>query len=94
MLAWRIVPDASLLLAVASAYSPLVPRRIVALWGTLTVILLAYIVLLGWGPSLGTIEGLRVQVIAQKVVTAVVVAALTYLSVEADRVLNASRFAR
>jgi hypothetical protein len=93
MLAWRIVPAASLLLAVASAYSPVVPRRIVALWGMLTIILLAYVLVIGWGPTLDTIEGLRMQVVAQKVIAAVVVAALTYLSVEADRVPKASRFA-
>jgi hypothetical protein len=88
MLAWRIVPAASFLLAVASACSPVVPRKIVALWGMLTIILLAYVLVIGWGPSLGTVEGLRLQVVAQKVITIAVVAASTYLSVATDRIVG------
>jgi len=94
MLAWRIVPAALALLTVASAHSAVVPRRIVALWAALTIMLLAYVLVIGWGPSVGTVDGLRVQVIAQKVIAVVVVAALTYLSIEADRGLKASPFAR
>jgi hypothetical membrane protein len=91
MLAWRIIPAASLLLAVASAHSSVVPRGIVALWATLTIILLAYVLLIGWGPSVGTAEGLRVQVIAQKAIATIVVGALTYLSIAAERISAGER---
>jgi hypothetical membrane protein len=83
--AWRIVPFAALLLCVASAVSDVFPPRVAVAWGSLAALIAAYVALGAWGPSLATDGGLRVQVVAQKTITAVVIAFLLYLSVEAER---------
>jgi hypothetical protein len=87
LLAWRVFPILSFFLAVASLRSSLVPSRVAIVWATLTVVLTAYVGILGWGPELTTLDGLRVQAVAQKIVAATVVAIFLYLSVEGDRVL-------
>jgi hypothetical protein len=73
-------------LAVASQRSRVFPRKVTMAWGALTIILLTYVFFLQWGPSPASHDGLHVNVIAQKLVAAIVVACLTYLSVQADRI--------
>ena len=87
LLAWRVFPLLSLLLTVASLRSTIVSSGVAIAWATLTVVLTAYVVILGWGPGLTTLEGFRVQVVAQKIVAVTVVAIFLYLSVEGNRVL-------
>lgn len=85
LLAWRSFPALSLLLTLASARSSLSPRREPFGWGALTVLLVVYVVVLGWGPPLDTFAGLRVQVAAQKIATAGVIAIFLWLMIERDR---------
>lgn len=85
LLAWRAFPVLSLLLAFASRYSTVVSPRVAVAWAALTVALTGYVIILSWGPALDTDAGLRVQVVAQKGITAVVLAIFLYLSVEGNR---------
>jgi hypothetical membrane protein len=88
MLAFRVFPLVPVLLALASRYSTAVPRRMSRGWTTLTAVLVAYVVLIGWGPTTATPEGLVVQITAQKIVAMSLVVIFVYLSLEADRVLT------
>lgn len=90
LLAWRVFPFLSLLLTIASLRSNIVPSRVAIAWATLTVVLTAYVVVLDWGPEVATLDGLRAQVVAQKIVTAAVLVTCLYLSVEGNRVLAAA----
>jgi hypothetical protein len=94
LLAWRVFPFVSLFLTVASLRSSVVPPRVAIAWAILTMILAAYVVILGWGPALTTVDGLRAQVVVQKIVAATVVAIFLYLSVEGNRVLEHSMSAK
>lgn len=87
LLAFRTLPIASLLMVFASLHSDVFPRGVAIAWACLTVVLAGYVVVLGWGPALTTVEGLTIQVVAQKVVTVALVGIFVYLSVEGDRVL-------
>jgi hypothetical membrane protein len=91
LFAFRVFPLLSALLALASLYSNGVPRRVAVAWAALTAILAAYVVVLGWGPSPRTADGLVFQVAAQKIVTVAAVSFFVYLSIEADRVLGMRR---
>ena len=91
LFAFRIFPLLSALLALASLYSSGVPRRVAVTWAVLTAILAAYVVVLGWGPSPRTVDGLVFQVAAQKIVALAAVSFFVYLSIEADRVVGMRR---
>ena len=75
---WRIVPVVAGLLAVASFHSPGLPRRVAIMWLVVTILLAAYAALLDWGPSVATVDGLVVQVIAQKAAVVIVLAAVLF----------------
>jgi hypothetical protein len=49
-----------------------------------TILLAAYAALLDWGPSLATVDGLVVQVVAQKAAVVIVLAAVLFVSREVD----------
>jgi hypothetical protein len=51
---------------------------------------MAYIMVLEWGPTLSTPDGLVVQVAAQKIVAGTAAAIVIFLSIEADRVASAA----
>jgi len=87
LLAFRIFPIVTALLAIASLYSNAVAVRVAVAWAGLTAVLVGYVVVLGWGPSLNTPDGLPVQVAAQKIVAIAATSIFVYLSIEADRVL-------
>ena len=87
LLAFRAFPVASLLLVFASLASSTFPRRMAIAWALLTVMLVAYVAGLSWGPALSTSAGLTFQVAAQKIVVIVAVSTFVYLSIEADRVV-------
>jgi hypothetical protein len=59
-------------------------------WAALTVALFWYVLVLGLGPEVGTVHGLHVQVVAQKVIAAVAVTIFLSLSAEGNRLLTAS----
>ena len=88
-LGWRLMPVIGLLMALASARSRTAPPRVVLVWLALTAALAGYVAMIGWGPSVQTLDGLRMQVLAQKAITAVLIAAAVYLSIESDRALAA-----
>jgi hypothetical protein len=94
LLAFRAFPVASLLLVFASLSSNAFPRRMAIAWAFLTMMLIAYVAVLSWGPALSTPGGLRFQVAAQKIVSIGAVGIFVYLSIEADRFMAASRTAR
>lgn len=87
--AWRLVPVAAGLMALASLQSSLFPRRVALVWSILALLLAGYAALNAWGPSLASMEGLRAQVIAQKAATALLTLTLFYMAQEADRVRRA-----
>jgi hypothetical membrane protein len=90
MVAFRVFPLVPLLLALASRYSSVLPRRVFIAWATLTAVLAAYVVVIGWGPTTATPEGLTLQITAQKIVAMSAVLIFVYLSVEADRAAAAA----
>jgi hypothetical protein len=92
LFAWRIVAVASLCLTFAFIHVSTFPRRVRLTWAAMTAGLFLYVALLGWGPSPATPDGLLVDVLAQKLITVIVVGALTYLSIEADRILTRSTY--
>jgi hypothetical protein len=91
LLAFRIFPVVTFLLTLAAIRSSVAPRRVIVAWAALTALLVGYVIVLGWGPRLGTTAGLMVQVVAQKVVAVTAVGMLVYLSWEADRIVAAAR---
>ena len=80
LLAWRLVPVASTLLTLAALNAHGVSRRSIGVLFALTVVLVAYVTLLGWGPSMASLSGLRINVVAQKVMAVVLAGALMLLS--------------
>jgi hypothetical protein len=91
LFAFRVLPVAALLMVLASMSSRVLPRRITVAWAILTVVLTAYVYVIGWGPPTSTTEGLTFQVTAQKLVAIASVSILVYLSVQADRVVATVR---
>jgi hypothetical protein len=63
----------------ASRHVPDLARRGALQWLFVTVVLAAYAALMQWGPDVMTAHGLIVQVIAQKVATVVVAAAVLFI---------------
>lgn len=82
LLAWRLVPVVSCLLAIAAFHADGVPVRSAFVLCALTAVLVAYVVLLGWGPSTASLSGLQIDVIAQKIVALVLVSALMLVSID------------
>jgi MFS family permease len=91
MWAWRLVPIAAALMALASLHSPVFSQRVALAWSLLALLLAGYAALLAWGPSVASTGGLRTQVIAQKAVTVLLTLALVYVAREADRAQSAVR---
>lgn len=87
MLAFRVFPLIPLLLGLASRYSTGLKRRVAHGWTALTAVLIAYVVLIGWGPTTATPQGLVIQITAQKVVAMSLIVIFIYLGIEADRAL-------
>ena len=83
--AWRIMPMVAALLAVGSFQVPGVRARVARVWLILAVLLASYAAILTWGPSVATADGLAFQVVAQKIVTVVVIATLLFVAREFDR---------
>jgi len=82
--AWRIAPVVAGLLALASLDSPGLRRRVAAVWFVVALLLAAYAALMAWGSSAATADGLVVQVVAQKIAVAIVLAALLFVSRDVD----------
>ena len=85
LLAWRLVPLASAFLTLAALSADGVARRSTIVLAGLTAVLAAYTAVLQWGPSTSAMRGLRTDVIAQKIVALVLVCALVFLSLDAER---------
>jgi hypothetical protein len=86
--AFRAFPLVPLLLAIASWRDARIPKRFGLGWVALTLVLSAYVVMLGWGPDLTTVGGLTTQVVSQKLVAILATSILFYQSLEADRIAN------
>lgn len=89
--AWRIMPVVAALIAVAAAQSRVLRRRVAVVWTLAAVLLTGYAALLAWGPSVQSVAGLTVQVIAQKAAACLLLSAVLYLAGEADRGLASCR---
>ena len=85
LLAWQLVPVASAFLMLAAVFANGVTRAATAILVVLTAVLVAYVVMLHWGPSISAPPGLKIAVIAQKIVTLVLVGAVLLLSVYTER---------
>ena len=83
--AFRIMPIAAAFLAVASFREPRVRAGVGRVWLVLAGLLASYAAILTWGPSVATAGGLVLQVVAQKIATVVVIAALLFVAREFDR---------
>jgi hypothetical protein len=55
-------------------------------WLVVATFLAGYAALLSWGPSVTTVDGLVVQVVAQKLATVVLIGGLLFASREVDRI--------
>jgi hypothetical membrane protein len=80
--AWRFVPVAAGLMALAAFHSPVVPRRVALIWMLVAILLASYVWLMTWGPRVATPNGLLIQVLAQKAATVIVVLAVVFLARE------------
>ena len=89
-LGWELVAAGAVLMSIASANSQHCGRRIKLAWVVLAAAMLGYVGVLYVGPGPETLDGLRIQVIAQKVAAATVVAMLVYLSFEGERLVRRS----
>jgi hypothetical protein len=87
--AWRLVPAVAGLMAVASLQASLLRQRMTLAWSLLALLLAGYASLLTWGPSVASVDGLHVQVIAQKLATVLIVLTLLYMAYEVDRTRRA-----
>ena len=85
--AFRVLPVATLLIMLAARATPAMPRRIVAVWGALALVLFAYAASLQGGAWAATATGFVAQVVAQKVVAIVMVSAVAWQSHVAMRTL-------
>jgi hypothetical protein len=88
LFAFRAFPFVPLLLGVAAARDARFSRQSVVAWVALTVVLVVYVGILGWGPPLTTDRGLVVQVTAQKVVTVSVMIVLIYQTYYTESVVK------
>ena len=80
--AWRFVPLGAGFMAYSAYRSTLFPRRVALIWALVTLLLASYVALLTWGPDARTVDGLLIQVVAQKAATVIVVLAVVYLARE------------
>lgn len=80
LLAFRLVPVAVALLAVAAWCGGGRQRRNAVVLSGLAGLLVLYAAFLGWGPSTASLAGLHANVIAQKAVAIALVAAFLFLS--------------
>lgn len=78
--AWRIMPVAAGLFAFASLQSTELPRKAGLVWMVLALLLAGYAAFLEFGPTVATLDGLTAQVLAQKTITVVVLAAFVTLA--------------
>ena len=85
LLAWRLVPVGAAFLTLAAAFANGATRGSTVILGALTGLLTGYVALLQWGPSIATLAGLHTAVVAQKVVTIILVGGVLLLSAQADR---------
>lgn len=87
-MAFRAFPGVALFLGLASRRVEGVPARATAAWFVLLVVLVAYVLVLDFGPRASTPIGLVVQVTAQKAVTVVAVMLLVYQAGVAERLIQ------
>lgn len=90
LLAFRLAPLVPCLLAIAAFRAPPSARREVMGWTALTVVMIAYLLLLTFGPATSTESGLRTMVLAQKLVTVLAGAILLTLCAIAAKTTRAS----
>ena len=88
--AFRAFPLVGLLMTLASYNELRLPRRVAVAWAALTVILVAYVGILDFGPRVSAPGGLVTQVVAQKIVALSAALIIVYQSYEADRALAAA----
>ena len=86
--AFRAFPIVALLLALATSRDRRFRRRATIAWLGLTAGLVAYVLMMEWGPSMNTNSGLTFHVIAQKSIVAVGLVALWYHMREAELVTS------
>ncbi|MEP6780538.1 MAG: hypothetical protein ABJC26_11660 [Gemmatimonadaceae bacterium] len=86
LFAFRVLPIAAICMGIATTRSGAFPRRVAVTWAATAVALMSYVAFLSFGPATDTLDGLRTSVIAQKVITVIVMSVLFYLSFDGDRV--------
>ena len=84
-LAFRAFPAVPLFLGLAASRTDGAPSRVGVGWVAMVALLVAYVIVLDWGPRASTPLGLVVQVTAQKVVAVGAVLLLVYQSIQAER---------
>jgi hypothetical membrane protein len=90
-LAFRVFPAVPLFLGLAASRGDGLPSRVGVAWVAMVGLLVAYVVVLDWGPRSSTATGLVVQVTAQKIVAIGAVLLLVYQSIQAERLVPAAR---
>ena len=94
ILAFRASMIAFVLFTIATARDPRFSRTAAAAWAMLTVVMVAYVGVIEWGPRPRTAFGLTFQVTAQKIVVAVLLGVIAIQSVEAERIGRAQPAAK
>jgi hypothetical protein len=90
-LAFRAFPAVPLFLGLAASRTEGAPSRVGVAWATMVALLVAYVIVLDWGPRSSTPIGLVVQVTAQKIVAVGAVLLLVYQSIQAERIEDRAR---
>jgi hypothetical membrane protein len=88
-MAFRVFPAVPLFLGLAARRNTHLPSRAGLAWAAMVVLLVAYVLVLDFGPRASTPVGLVVQVTAQKIVTVGAVLLLVYQSFQAERLFRA-----
>lgn len=83
--AFRVFPVVPLLFLLATLFEEQRTPRFARGWVALTLGLIAYAIVMNWGPPVGTPGGLTTQVVAQKLVSIFATALIFAQSIEADR---------
>ena len=94
ILAFRASMITFVLFTIATMKDPRFSRKAAAAWTILTLVMIAYVGVIEWGPRPRTTFGLTFQVTAQKIVVAVLLGVVAIQCLEAERIARAESGSR
>jgi len=83
----NVLPAVSILLGIAAQRDQRFPRQSAVAWMLLSVLLVFYLLVITWGPGLGSERGLGIHVTGQKIVVLATLIVISYQSWLAEKYL-------